>query len=404
MDNGLTVLLQPDPSTALVAVCVLYKVGSRDEQDTKTGIAHLFEHLMFSNNGPGIDFDSILQNAGGECNAFTTTDTTQYYSVAPSNQLELLLALESNRISGFHVSQKDFKTQQRVVIEEFSEMYLNNPYGDFNHILMQMAYKTHPYRWPVIGFDQQQLKNLKLEDAEQFYHTFYTPSNAVLVIHGNFNVDETKKMIQTYFGKINAGISLSRYYPAEEKILAHRTKTIMKEMPEEGFYLAFPYCGRMDPDFYAVDFMTDILSEGKSSLLYKKLRKELMICSGIDCYITATTDPGLILVEGKLNPGHSIEEAEAVFWNILEEIQTKELDDRTWEKYMNKNESAYLFSQMGAINQALNLSYAEWLGNPELIHTELENYLNLTKSNIQTAAKNYFSKEHSCSLYYRFEK
>ncbi len=395
-------LLQADPSTALVAVSVLYKVGSRDEHEDKTGIAHLFEHLMFSNCGPGIDFDTILQNAGGECNAFTTTDTTQYYSIAPANQLELLLALESNRISGFHVSKKDFKTQQRVVIEEFSEMYLNNPYGDFSHQLMKMAYKSHPYKWPVIGFDQKQLKALNLEDAEQFYHTYYTASNAVLVIHGNFNPEITKNWIQSYFGKMKTGPILSRYYPKEEKISSHRSQTIHRELPEEGFYYAFPYCGRMDPDFYAVDFITDILSEGKSSLLYRKLRKEKMICSGIDCYITATTDPGLILVEGKLNPDQKIETAEQEFWNIIESLQSQEIDDRTWEKYMNKNESAYLFSQMGAINQALNLSYAEWLGNPDLIYTELDNYKQLNRIQIQDCVKKYFTKDHYCSLYYRF--
>lgn len=403
LDNGLTVLLQKDVTTKMAAVCVLYKVGSRDESPDKTGIAHLFEHLMFSNCGPDIDFDSILQNAGGECNAFTTTDTTQYYSIAPAQQLELLLALESNRISGFHVSNKDFKTQQRVVIEEFSEIYLNNPYGDFTHHLMNLAYKEHPYRWPVIGFSRDQLKELSIKDAEHFYNTFYNPANAILVVNGNIDWNVTKTLIEKYFGKIKSQLSAVRFYPPESPISEHRSLTLHKDLPEEGFYYAFHSSGRVDPDFYAIDFMTDMLSEGKSSMLYSRLKKEKMICSTIDCYITATTDPGLIIVEAKINPDHTIEEAETEFWNIIDELKTQAIPDHTWEKYMNKNESAYLFSQLGVINQALNLSYAEWLGNPNLVFTELENYKSLKKEQIEASAKKYFQKEKCCSLYYRNE-
>lgn len=402
LENGLTVLLQKDVTTKMAAVCVLYKVGSRDELPIKTGIAHLFEHLMFSNCGPDIDFDSILQNAGGECNAFTTTDTTQYYSIAPAQQLELLLALEATRISGFHVSNKDFKTQQRVVIEEFSEIYLNNPYGDFTHLLMNLAYKTHPYRWPVIGFSREQLKELNLKDAEHFYNKYYHPANAILVVNGNIEWNHAKTLIEKYFGKIKSNEFSPRNYPQEVSLNEVRSVTIAKELPEEGFYYAFQSSGRMDPDFYAIDFMTDILSEGKSSMLYSKLKKETMICSSIDCYITATTDPGLIILESKINKGHTIEEAETEFWKIIDDLKNNSIPDHTWEKYMNKNESAYLFSQLGVINQALNLSYAEWLGNPDLVYTELENYKNLKKEQIQATAQKYFQRDKHCSLYYRF--
>ncbi|MBK9107077.1 MAG: insulinase family protein [Saprospiraceae bacterium] len=404
LDNGLTVILQPEENTALVAVCMLYKVGSRDEQPDKTGLAHLFEHLMFSNCGPGVDFDELLQNAGGDCNAFTTTDTTQYYSVAPAVQLELILALEANRISGFHISKKDFKTQQRVVLEEFSEMYMNNPYGMFSHELMQMSYKVHPYRWPVIGSDPKQLATLNIQDAEAFYNQYYHPGNAVLVISGKINIEETKKYINKHFAGIQNGLPVLRKKLVEPKLTESRTHTNRKQLPEEAFYYAFPYCGRMDSDFYAVDFLTDVLAEGKSSLLYKILKKEKMICSAIDCYITSTIDPGLIIVEGKINPAHTIEQAESEFWEIIRTLQQDNLDDHTWEKFMNKNESAYLFSQVGLMNQALNLSYAEWLGNPELIFTELENYKKLTTENIREAALKYFPFDEKISLYYRKEE
>ncbi len=401
LDNGMTVLLQNDPNTKLVAVCLLYKVGSRDEHETQTGIAHLFEHLMFSNCGPGIDFDEILQNAGGDCNAFTTTDTTQYYSIAPYGQLERILALESRRISGFHVSKKDFKTQQRVVVEEFGESYLNNPYGLFTHQIMDMAYKKHPYRWPVIGLSPSHIENLRYEDVSAFYHSYYHPGNAILVISGNLEQTNVRNLVEKYFGDIRQGPLIERSYPHEPKMEAIRSHTVHKEIPEEGFYYAFPYCGRMDPDFYAVDFLTDILAEGKSSLLFSKLKKEKMICTSIDCYITSTVDPGLILVEAKINPDHRIEEAEEEFWSIIRELKQRPIDQHNWDKYMNKNESAYLFSQLGLMNQALNLSYAEWLGKPDLVYDEFDNYKKLDKEQIQLTAQRYFPEDSYCQLYYR---
>ena len=259
-------------------------------------------------------------------------------------------------------------------------------------------------RWPVIGFNQNQLKELDISDAEYFYNTYYNPTNAVLVVNGNIDWEETKALIEKHFGKIKAGLSGIRFYPKESELNTKRSLTISKELPEEGFYFAFPYCGRMDPDFYAVDFMTDMLSEGKSSMLYKRLKKESLLCSTIDCYITATTDPGLIIVEAKLSQGRIIEEAEQEFWTIIQELKNHKIPDHTFEKYMNKNESAYLFSQLGVMNQALNLSYAEWLGNPNLVYTELDNYLSLTKDQIHEAANKYFMEDQFCSLYYRQNK
>lgn len=401
LPNGLTVLLQQENQTNLIAVCVLYKTGSRDESKGKTGIAHLFEHLMFSNCGPGIDFDSLLQNAGGDCNAFTTTDTTQYYSIGPANQLELILALEANRISGFHISKKDFKTQQRVVLEEFSEMYLNNPYGMFSHEIMALAYKQHPYQWPVIGENQEVLSALTMQDAESFYHDYYHPSNAILVISGKMDLDQAKRYVDKHFSSIKAGINKPRVYPVEPPLSEIRSLTVSKQLPEEAVYFAFPHCKRTDPDFYAIDFLTDVLAEGKSSLFYSILKKEKMLCSTVDCYITSTTDPGLIIFEAKVNPQHSIKEVESGFWEIVRQLQHQTIDDHNWEKYMNKNESAYLFSQLGLMNQALNLSYAEWLGNPDLIFTELENYKQLTPQKIKEAAIAYFSEIGHCKIYYR---
>ena len=354
LPNGLTLLCVPDDSTRMACVCILYRVGSRDEHPDKTGIAHLFEHLMFSNCGPGIDFDEVMQNAGAEGNAFTSPDTTQYYNIAPSSCLELMIQMEAIRMEGFKISKKDFGIQQKVVIEEFSEHYLNNPYGLFSHLIMDLSYKTHPYRWPVIGKDREQIAALKYEDAEEFYHRYYHPSNAILVVSGHIQTAEVEALAEKYFGNIRPGIRNENSYLQEPAQRISRMKI---------------------------------------------LRKEKMLFSSIDCYLTATTDPGLILIEGKLQQGVRREEAEAEIWNLLNKLQSEGIDPHTWEKYMNKNETAYYFSQVGVINQALNYSYAEWLGDPDLVLHEFENYRALKKEEVTAALKKYVQPEYGNYLY-----
>ncbi|MDQ3143215.1 MAG: insulinase family protein [Bacteroidota bacterium] len=401
LKNGLTVLMLPDSSSKMVAVSVLYRVGSRDEQEGKTGLAHLFEHLMFSNCGSGIDFDEIMQNAGGESNAFTTTDTTQYYNVAPADQIELILELEARRMNGFKLKKQDFKIQQQVVIEEFSEHYLNNPYGLFSHKIMPMAYERHPYRWPVIGISQDELKTLTIEDAKEFYESYYSPSNSILVICGQFDTSTCEEQIKKHFESIPSGHTNKNKYDQETSPQNKKVAQVEATIPEDALYIAFRSAGRIDHDFYTLDFLTDVLAEGKSSLLYSKLKKEKMWFSSIDCYMTSTTDPGLIVLEGKINNGIQLEQAEEGIWEIIENMKQELISDHEWQKYMNKNESAYLFSQLGVINQALNLSYCEWLGDPDMIYTELEHYKKITKEDIRQAAQKYFDREQACYLYYK---
>ncbi len=384
----------------MAAVCVLYRVGARDEQFPKTGLAHLFEHLMFSNCGSDVDFDEIMQNAGGDSNAFTTSDTTQYYNIAPYQYLEMMLQLESLRMNGFKISQRDFNTQQSVVLEEFSEHYMNNPYGMFSHRLMSLAYQDHPYRWPVIGYEPEHIAGLNLKDAEHFYHQYYHPSNAILVVTGNVTEDELMPLVEKHFGSIAAGKSNENIYPTEQKIQTPRIKHYYEQIPDEAFFIAFHSPSRTDADFYSLDFLTDLLSEGKSSLLYSKMKKENMICSSIDCYLTATTGPGLIILEAKLNESFELMETQQKVLEIIDDLKQNHISDHQWEKYRNKNETAYQFSQLGLVNQALNLSYAEWLGDPELINTELQRYLSLTKEDIQQAAIKYFNYDHAAYMYY----
>lgn len=385
----------------MAAVSMLYRVGSRDEHSDKTGLAHLFEHLMFSNCGKGIDFDEIMQNAGGESNAFTTPDTTQYYNIAPARELELMIAMEALRMDQFTIPRKDFNTQQRVVIEEYSEHYLNNPYGLFSHQLFSLAYQAHPYRWPVIGVDQEQIAALSYQDAEDFFGQYYCPSNAILAISGNVNINESMQLVKQYFEPIAAGSMNQNTYTVESPINNFRLQEYHANVPEEALYIAIHSAGRKDRDFYTLDIFTDLLAEGKSSVLYSKLKKELMLFSSIDCYLTTTYDPGLIIVEGKLNPGVSIETGEAAFWNAIDYYKTNKMSPREWDKYQHKNETAYLFSQVGVINQSLNLSYSEWLGDANMIYTELENYRRITPDEICNVATQYFDPNKSCKLYYK---
>ncbi len=385
----------------MACVCMLYKVGSRDEDPDKTGIAHLFEHLMFSNCGEDLDFDEVMQNAGGESNAFTTQDTTQYYNVAPAHQLELMLFLEARRMNGFKVKKSDFQIQQKVVNEEFAEHYLNNPYGLFSHLLMPLAYKIHPYQWPVIGKSQEHINGLRYLDIENFYNEYYQPSNAILVISGCVEQANALKMTEKYFASIPFRPIKLKYFPQEAKQIQKRKLTQTGNYPEEALYIGFHGSQRDCKDFYALDFATDILAEGKSSLLYSRLIKEKMLYSSIDCYMTSTYDPGLIIFEGKINQGVDMNTAQEAFFEILSELKKKSIDEKTFQKYLNKNESAYVSSQIGVISQALNFSYSEWLGDANLVNTELDRYRCVSIDDIQNAYNNYFLLESANYLYFQ---
>lgn len=399
LDNGLCVIGVPDFNTQMVCACVLYRVGARDESADKTGIAHLFEHLMFSNSGKGIDFDEIMQNAGAEGNAFTTPDTTQYYNIAPASCLELLIQMEALRMNGFKVSEKDFRTQQKVVIEEFSEHYLNNPYGLFSHWLMDLSYTQHPYRWPVIGKNREQIAALKYEDAHDFYHHYYHPSNAILVVSGNFNPSEMLSLAEKHFGPILPGNKNNNSYTPEPAQKERRVRKESGDYPEDALYMAFHGPERKSREFYALDMATDMLSEGKSSLFYSILRKEKMLFTNIDCYLTATTDPGLIIIEGKLREGVDFETAENSIWQLIRQWSNDGINEHNWEKYLNKNESSYLFSQVGVINQALNYSYAEWLGDADLVLNEFENYRSLKSFELTESIHNFLNPQIGNYLY-----
>lgn len=387
----------------MACVCILYKVGSRDEHPDKTGLAHLFEHLMFSNCGDKVDFDEIMQNAGGDSNAFTTQDTTQYYNVASANQLEMMIQLEAARMKEFQIKKNDFNIQKKVVIEEFGEHYLNNPYGMFSHMLMPLAYKNHPYQWPVIGKNQEQIAAISFQDIQEFYEKYYQPANAILVVSGAVVEEEVLQLVKNYFEPIQGEPKPNTSFKQEAKQKEKRVLISPGEYPEEAMYIAFPSSKRDCKDFYTLDFATDILSEGKSSILYSKLRKEKMLFSTVDCYMTSTYDPGLIIFEGKLNPGISTEVALSAFDEVIEELKKNDISQYTFDKYLNKNESAYIASQIGVVSQALNFSYSEWLGDANLVNTELERYKSITIDDIHEAYNSYFDLNSANYLYFTKE-
>ncbi|GIV31549.1 MAG: zinc protease [Saprospiraceae bacterium] len=344
LDNGLRVVVYPNRHTPLVAVQVMYHVGSRDEDPEKTGLAHLFEHLMFSGSENVPDFDTPSQLAGGENNAYTNQDVTCYFHVLPADNLEVALWLESDRMGGLKISQEQFELQRKVVIEEFKETVLQEPYGDVLHHMCELAYQVHPYRWPVIGKDLEHLQRLTLEDVLAFYRRFYRPNNAVLVIAGNVHPARAKALAKKYFSDIPPGDPVVRQFPVEPAQREFRSKTIERpSIPVDALYLVFHMCGRFDPGYYAAELLTDLLSSGPSSRLFAKLFKEHKLVNSVDCYLTGTEDPGLVVVEAKPAEGVSLQQAEEAIWEELTNMQLEPPSVREMKKLKNQIESSLRF-------------------------------------------------------------
>jgi zinc protease len=401
LPNGLRVLLNEDKTTPLVALNILYEVGSRDEHSSKTGFAHLFEHLMFEGSKHIPDFDGPLQSAGGENNAFTTNDHTNFYEIMPSENLETALWLESDRMLGLKIAQKTLAIQRKVVVEEFKETCLNEPYGDYWHHISDMAYKDHPYRWPVIGLIPEHIEDAALQDVKDFFKTWYGPNNAILSISGNINTHDTLKLVEKWFGNIPSRALPTRILPQESKTLGKITKELNAAVPLPALFMAFRTPARNHPDFYAVDLLSDILANGQSSRLYRRLLKEKQIFSSIDAYLTATLDPGLLVIEGKPSEGISLEEAMKAINEELNELKSTPIETRELEKIKHRYESTVVFSETSVLNKAQNLGFYESLGNANLINSEVDLYLSVTSEELLEAAKSIFSDENVAILTYK---
>ena len=385
----------------MVAVNVLYDVGARDEDPNRTGFAHLFEHLMFGGSENIPVYDEPLQMAGGENNAYTTNDITNYYIQLPLQNIETALWLESDRMKSLAFSQNSLDVQRKVVSEEFKEHYLNKPYGDAWQHLRQLAYKQHPYQWMTIGKELKHIEEASLEDVQAFFFKHYRPLNAVLCVAGNVTVDQVKALAAKWFGDIPSGEPYIRNVAQEPDQIDERIQTVYADVPLDAIYKAWHIPGRMAPGYYAADLITEIMGNGYASRLYQRLVKEEQLFSNISCYHTGSLDPGLLVVEGKIVEGRSIDEAnEAIEKEMLklteEGITTEEL-----EKAKNKIEAMIEFEDMNILSRANNLAFYELLGDANLINTELSKYNAVTSSYLQETAKSILRSNNSSTLLYR---
>ena len=400
LDNGLRLIIHEDESTPMAAVNLLYDVGARDETADKTGFAHLFEHLMFGGSTNIADFDAELQLAGGTSNAFTSSDITNYYNLLPAQNLETALWLESDRMLNLHFSQQALDVEKKVVSEEFKQYFLNQPYGDAWHNVLKMCYKTHPYGWPVIGKNLEHISNFVIDDVIAFFNKHYCPNNAILAIAGGVKAEKVLELVKKWFGNISPNDKLKRELPFEAPQTAKRNSTIKAEVPLNALYMTFGTPVRNVAEFYGVDFISDILSGGQSSRLHQSLVKKQQLFNQIGAYITANIEPGLLLIEGKLNDGVTLEVAEKAVWDEIEKLKTDAVEEEEMIKVKHKIEAHIEFNQNKILNRAMDLCYFELLDEIELINTEVEKYQQVDATTVKQLANTYLKASKSSVLHY----
>jgi predicted Zn-dependent peptidase len=399
--NGLKVLVHEDRSTPMVVVDVIYDVGARDENPDKTGFAHLFEHLMFGGSLHVPVFDEPLQLAGGENNAFTTNDLTNYYCQLPAENMETAFWLESDRMLSLAFSEKSLEVQRKVVCEEFKEHYINKPYGDVWHLMRELAYTKHPYRWMTIGRELKHVEDATLQDVKDFFAKHYNPANAILVVAGNTDTATVKEMAEKWFGSVPAGVKYHRMLPVEPPQLSPRVKEITADVPLDALYKCWHIAGRLDARYYATELITEILSGGGSSRLFQALVKEQQLFSNIECYHFGSFDAGLMAIEGKLVKGVDIKAAEAAVMQEVNKLVQEGISEKELQKVKNKTESMLAFEDMSLMNRATNLAIYELLGDAGLINEELVRFQQVTATDIREEAAAIFREANCNTLYYR---
>lgn len=401
LDNGLTVLVYEDHNTAMAVVNILYKVGARDESPDQTGFAHLFEHLMFGGSVNIPNYDAPLQMVGGENNAFTNNDITNYYLTLPANNLETAFWLESDRMLSLAFSEKSLEVQRQVVIEEFKQRYLNQPYGDVWLKLRPLAYKKHPYRWATIGKEISHIEDAKMEDVKAFFKKFYSPNNAIMVVAGNVNFDQVFALSKKWFGNIPEGEEINRNLPKEPQQEEARLELVEADVPVDSIYIAFHGPDRLSKDYQTMDLISDILSRGTSSRLYRALVKDRELFSEINAYVMGSIDPNLFVLEGKPSKGISLKEAEEAIWEQLTILKDQLVDHEELQKVKNKIESTMLFSELSILDKAMNLAFYEAISTADDYNLEAEKYLAITPEQIKEVANLIFRKENSSTLFYQ---
>lgn len=404
LDNGLRVYVHSDHSTPTAVLNILYNVGSRDEDPNKTGFAHLFEHLMFGGSQNVPSYDEPLQRVGGENNAFTSPDITNYYITVPSANLETAFWLESDRMLSLSFDPQVLEVQRKVVIEEFNQRYLNQPYGDVWLKLRPLAYSTHPYSWATIGKEISHIENATMEDVKAFFYKYYLPNNAVMVVAGDVTVEKARELSEKWFAPIPAGAPYHRNLPQEPVQTQKRSLTVSAKVPTSAIYKAYHACARTNADYHATDLLSDILGRGKSSRLYQKLVKELKVFTSVNAYVMGSIDAGLLLIDGKVANGISLEEAEKQIDTVVAEFLAQPLEAQELTKVKNQAESSLVFGEVELLNRAMSLAFFALLGNPDQINGEAASIQAVTTDDIKRVAAQVLRPENCSVLYYQAEK
>ena len=400
LNNGLQVLVHRDPNVQIAVVNLLYRVGARDEDPAKTGFAHLFEHLMFGGSANVPSYDEPLQQAGGENNAFTSNDLTNYYLTVPAANLETGFWLESDRMLALSFDPRVLEVQRKVVVEEFKQSYLNKPYGDVWLKLRPLAYTVHPYQWPTIGKEPAHIEQATMDDVRDFFYSHYLPNNAILVVAGNVREEEVRNLAEKWFGPIPSGKVRSAVHRPEPPQNGKRTLKHQADVPAHALYKAYHMAGRLDPQYHAADLASDMLSRGKSSRLYTALVKEKKIFTGLSAFITGSIDPGLLVFNGRTNGDITPEEAEKHLDEVVSRFLEDGPTDQELEKVRNQTETSFGFNYVEVMSRAFNLAYATLLGDPSLVNTELETIRKVSAADIRTAARSIIREENASVLYY----
>ncbi|MDO6434418.1 pitrilysin family protein [Flavitalea sp. BT771] len=400
LSNGLRVLVHEDHSTPMAVVNVLYDVGARDEDPKKTGFAHLFEHLMFGGSVNIEDFETPLQLAGGENNAYTTNDFTNYYIQLPAENIETAFYLESDRMLSLAFSEKSLEVQRKVVCEEFKEHYINKPYGDVWFKMRELAYKQHPYRWMTIGSKLSHIEDARLEDVRQFFFKYYRPVNAILVVAGKVKTEQVRTLAEKWFGDIPSGEKYVRNLPKEPRQQEVRKLEVTADVPLDALYKSYHMASRLEQGYYVADLITEVLGGGGSSRLHQALIKEKKLFSQIECYHTGSVDEGLVVIEGKLIKGVSLEAADKAVEEELLKMQSEKISEKELTKIKNKTESAIVFEDMSVMNRANSLAIYELLGDAGMMNTELGRYQAVTAEEILSTSRQLFDPNNSNTLYY----
>jgi len=400
LNNGLKVLVHEDPHSPMACMNILYNVGARDEQEDKTGFAHLFEHLMFSGSVNIPNYDQPLQRVGGENNAFTSNDITNYYITLPANNIETAFWLESDRMMGLAFNEQGLEVQRNVVIEEFKQRYLNQPYGDVWMKLRELAYKVHPYKWATIGKEVKHIEDAKMEDVKAFFTKYYTPNNAIVAITGNVKLEEIKILAEKWFADIPTGEPNLRNLPQEPLQVEARVEDVTADVPVSSLYIAFHSVDRLDSNYQIIDLITDVLARGSSSRLFRRLVKDRKLFSEINAYVLGSLDNNLVVLEGKPVENISLDAAEAAIWEELEKLKVELVSEEELTKVKNKIESTMVFAELSILDKAMNLSYYELLGDAELYNQEVDKYLKITAEDILKVSNDTFRRENSSTLMY----